>query len=77
MATDGDWLEEFPKELTDLAYQVALYDPQSRNEEDQCDQKELWITLHSDSLRIYEERRFSSYNCRKILICAPWWLSGK
>ena len=31
----GDWDEEFPKELIDLCYNVALYDPESRNEEGQ------------------------------------------
>ena len=42
----GDWLTEFPRELSDLCYQVALYDPESRNEQDQWDQKDLWIKMH-------------------------------
>ena len=42
----SDWIDEFPKELVDLCYEVALYDPESRNEEDQWDQKELWFNMH-------------------------------
>ena len=42
----GEWPTPFPKELIDMCYNVALYDSESRNEEDQWDQKELWIKMH-------------------------------
>ena len=34
-----------------------MYDPQSRNEEDQCDQKELWIKLH-EKTKFYSQSAF-------------------
>ena len=34
-----------------------MYDPQSRNEEDQRDQKELWIKLH-EKTHIYRQSAF-------------------
>ena len=53
----GDWDEEFPKELIDLCYNVALYDPESRNEEDQWEQKELWIKMH-EAVALYSQTDF-------------------
>ena len=42
----GDWPTDFPPKLVEACYNVALYDSESRNEEDQWDQKELWINMH-------------------------------
>ena len=53
----GDWKDEFPKQLTDLCYDVASYDPESRNEEDQWEQKELWINMHKP-VALYSETGF-------------------
>ena len=53
----GDWPTEFPKELIDLCYNVALYDPESRNEQDQWDQKELWIKMH-EATGMYSQTAF-------------------
>ena len=53
----GDGNDEYLKELTDLCYKVALYDPESRNEEDQWDQKELWIKMH-ESAQFYSQSAF-------------------
>ena len=53
----GDWDEEFPNGLVDLCYDVALYDPESRNAEDQWEQKELWIKIHK-AVALYSETGF-------------------
>ena len=53
----GDWPTEFPKERIDFYYNVALYDSESRNEQDQWDQKELWIKMH-EATEMYNQTAF-------------------
>ena len=52
----GDWPTPFPK-LIDMCYNVALYDSEPRNEEDQWDQKELWIKMH-EATELYDPLAF-------------------
>ena len=41
-----DWPTEFPQDLVEVCYNVALHDSESRNIEDQYEQKDLWIRMH-------------------------------
>ena len=39
------WHDTLPEDLVKDCYDLALYDAQSLNEEDQQDQKDLWIRM--------------------------------
>ena len=45
---------ELPEDLFDDCYNLALYDTEPRNDEDQHDQKDLWIRMF-ECTKSYEE----------------------
>ena len=48
------WNNTLPEDLVQDCYELALYDAQSRNEEDQQDQKDLWIRMF-ERTKSYEQ----------------------
>ena len=48
------WNNTLPEDLVKDCYELALYDSESRNEEDQQDQKDLWIRMF-ERTKSYEE----------------------
>ena len=56
------WNNTLPHDLVDDCYHLALYDPESRNDEDQQEQKDVWIRMHE---------RTESYN-EGVLAMSSW-----